>query len=264
MILRTSLIALVFVLLGVSINIRAPKAGADPRMPVVVELFTSEGCSSCPPADEFLIRLEREQPVDGAQVIALSQHVDYWNRLGWTDPFSSPLFTRRQNAYADAFGNGTVYTPQMVVDGREEFVGSDTARARQAIARAAQHPKARVEISQIGNDPGSSEPLLKIVARDWPPDLRGELEVILAVSEMNLISDVRRGENSGRRMMHTGVVRTLVSAGKFNPTNSTEFSVQRPVKLGGDWKRGDLHAVVFLQEIVTGRIVGAASVPLAP
>ena len=113
---------------------------AEGRVPVLVELFTSEGCSSCPPADELLAKLSREQPVDGATIVPLAFHVDYWNRLGWVDRFSSPQFTKRQQEYAAALRADT-YTPQMVVDGRDEFVGSDDARARQSIADAAQSRK---------------------------------------------------------------------------------------------------------------------------
>lgn len=263
MILRILLIVGVLALLGVSLSSRSQSSepGAQ-RVPVLVELFTSEGCSSCPPADDLLIRMEKEQPVAGAEIIALSQHVDYWNRLGWTDPFSSPVYTRRQNSYAGAFGNGTVYTPQMVVDGREEFVGSDAGRARQAIARAAQEAKARVELSYV-NGSGAAEPRIRIVVKDAPGSVKGELEVFVAITEANLASDVRRGENSGRRMAHTGVVRTLVSAGKFDPRKSPEFTTERELKLGGDWKRADLRAVAFVQENGSGRIVGAAAISLA-
>lgn len=101
----------------------------EARSPVIVELFTSEGCSSCPPADQFLAKLEAEQPIQNVEVIALEEHVDYWNNLGWTDPFSSDSATTRQYAYAGAIGNGNAYTPQMIVDGQDEFVGS---RERQA------------------------------------------------------------------------------------------------------------------------------------
>jgi hypothetical protein len=109
---------------------------------VLVELFTSEGCSTCPPADKFLIALDQTQPIEGVQVIALSKHVDYWNHEGWKDPFSSAEFTHRQAEYARAFGDKDgVYTPQMIVDGRIQFVGSQSKTALQAIANAARAAK---------------------------------------------------------------------------------------------------------------------------
>src|SRR5215472_12645324 len=108
--------------------------------PVIVELFTSEGRSSCPPADALLARLEHTQPVAGARVIALEEHVDYWNQLGWTDPFSAPLYRIRQNDYARLFQVDSVYTPQMVVGGQAGFVGGDADRAFHEISRAAAPP----------------------------------------------------------------------------------------------------------------------------
>src|SRR5262245_55537745 len=113
------------------------RAKSGERVPVIVELFTSEGCSSCPPADEALRRLASTQPVPGVEIVAMSEHVDYWNSLGWTDPFSSAQFSQRQDEYAKAFGLDGIYTPQMVVDGREEFVGNDVGKAGRAIAGAA-------------------------------------------------------------------------------------------------------------------------------
>src|SRR5690242_9871377 len=110
-------------------------------VPVVIELFTSEGCSSCPPADDVLAMMVKEQPVPGAQIIGLGEHVDYWDRLGWRDQFSSADFTARQNDYASrAFHTDSIYTPQLIVNGAEQVVGSDARKVKQAIAKAAQRP----------------------------------------------------------------------------------------------------------------------------
>ena len=121
-------------------------ASAGSRSPVVVELFTSEGCSSCPPADAVLSWLELQQPIGNARVIALAEHVDYWNNLGWVDPFSSPQFRMRQNDYGIVFGVDSIYTPQMVVNGLVGFVGSDRDRARQEIEHASEQPGATVRL----------------------------------------------------------------------------------------------------------------------
>jgi hypothetical protein len=135
-----------------SADARPPEARAAdaPRRAVVLELFTSEGCSSCPPADAVLRRLAREQTIGGADVIALEEHVDYWNGLGWADPFSSPAFTARQRTYADAMRRHGVYTPELVVDGTNELLGSHESGARQAIQNASASPKARVELQHDG------------------------------------------------------------------------------------------------------------------
>src|SRR5712664_4991297 len=122
------------------------------RAPVLVELFTSEGCSSCPPADALLERLDRSQQLSGADLIVLSEHVDYWNDIAWKDPYSSPEYSERQSAYAAQFGLGTIYTPQMIVDGHFEFVGSDERRAREAIANATKVMKTPVSVASSLSD----------------------------------------------------------------------------------------------------------------
>src|SRR6266545_881299 len=125
----------------------ATPAPAGARAAVVVELFTSQGCSSCPPADRLLTRLPGS--IDGVLVLPLAFHVDYWDDLGWRDPFSSADWTARQKRYAAAIAGGHVYTPQLVVQGREDMVGSDRGAVEDAIRRAAARPPGGATISAV-------------------------------------------------------------------------------------------------------------------
>jgi hypothetical protein len=231
------------------------------RTPVVVELFTSEGCSSCPPADALLARLNDEQPVAGAEVIALAQHVDYWNRLGWADPFSAQEFSERQGEYAAHFGSDGVYTPQMVVDGGAEFPGGNDGKALDAIARAAREPKAEVSLARADGQRDAGDALRLSVRVGRLPKLSdGETaDVLLAVTEDRLSSEVERGENAGRRLTHAGVVRRLTKIGDLTAASPT-FAGEPVVTLDSGWRRENLRAVVFLQEHTSKRVVGAAAI----
>jgi hypothetical protein len=220
-------------------------------IPVVVELFTSEGCSSCPPADLLLRRLQQEQPIPGVEVITLSEHVDYWNQLGWKDPFSSRGFTDRQRQYADLFRKDGPYTPQMVVDGAAEFVGSDGPRALKVIADAARRPKASINLSCQAN------PLRLQVRID---NVREDADVLLAIAENGLESNVIRGENRGRRMGHDGVTRHLAVIGRAR--KQQPFTAEPKIAIERDWRRENLSAVVFLQDRSSYRIQGAGKIAI--
>ena len=221
-------------------------------VPVLVEMFTSEGCSSCPPADLLLQRLKQAQPAPGVQVITLSEHVDYWNELGWVDPFSSSGITARQQRYASAF-RADPYTPQMVVDGRAQFVGSDSRKAIEAIVEAAKAPKAN-----IGLRCGSSPLTLQIRIDNMPG---GDADVLVAIAEDALESKVTSGENSGRLMPHASVARriTMIGRMKRQPT----FAWENSVALEKNWKRENVSLVVFLQDRLTRHILGAAQTALS-
>ena len=240
-----------------------PPAAVAQRVPVLVELFTSEGCSSCPPADELLMRLEQTQPVDGAEVIALSEHVDYWNRLGWADPYSSSEFSERQNDYARAFDPDGAYTPQMIVDGRAQFVGSDSGRARKAIASASRDSKAAVTVSLATEDTRAGAVTLDVRAERPQSVSEGDsAEVLLAITESGLRSSVSRGENAGRRLTHTAVVRKLTVLGSVDSGGGAQFVAKPVVQIPRSWRRDNLKAVVFVQERTSRRVLGVALAPL--
>ena len=249
----------------VSTESEAAKPADANATPVVVELFTSEGCSSCPPADEVLSKLDKVQPIKGVQVIALGEHVDYWNKLGWTDPYSSEDFSRRQSKYSDAFNQDSVYTPQMIVDGRDEFAGGNMERARTAIARAAQAPKANIQLTSSQNSEATNSRAVKLLLHvsDLPRLTAGDTaEVLLAITENNLRSEVSGGENAGRYLRHSAVVRQLTTLGEIGD-NQNGFAAEPTVNLDNGWQRDNLRAVAFVQERGTRRVLGAAVVGLS-
>ena len=231
------------------------KAG---RAPVIVELFTSEGCSSCPPADALLAKLKRDQPQGGAEIIALSEHVDYWNSRAWADPYASAAFSGRQEAYRKALRLDSIYTPQMVVDGRAEFVGSDDDRAASAITQAAK--TAKTDVALTGDRKDNSLQIKVNIAPVTGLASGEKADVLLAITEDNLHSQVAGGENSGRRLNHAAVVRELKNIGAATKSGGLETTLAIP--LGARWKRGDLQAVVFVQAQNSRRILGAATVPV--
>jgi hypothetical protein len=226
---------------------------------VLVELFTSEGCSTCPPADKLLSELDINQPIKGAQVIAMSEHVDYWDRLGWKDPFSSAQFTQRQNEYAQALHFEDIYTPQMIVDGRTGFIGSKRATAFEAISEAARAPKAIVRLAI--KESAANSIRFSVQVESVSDVARGDtVDVMLAIAESGLSSKVSRGENSGRELAHSSVARKVIKVGKIE---GKSFSAEPAVVLDRSWKRLQVKAVVFVQERTSRRVLGAAQIKLA-
>jgi hypothetical protein len=223
---------------------------------ILVELFTAEGCSSCPPADALLQRMVSAPP-PGVDLIALGEHVDYWDRLGWKDRFSSAALTNRQQVYGSRFGTQSIYTPQMVVDGRDEFVGSDGAAARRAIDRAAALPHGTVQIA-VGSE--VSPITVTVSATDLPAVGHGDhADILVAITEDGLSSDVKRGENHGRVLAHAAVVRQLITIGEAAGPSA---SARAEVKLSADWRRERLKVVAFVQERRARTVLGAAAVAL--
>lgn len=227
-------------------------APGGPHKAVVVELFTSEGCSSCPPADELLGHLRQDEASKNIQVIPLGFHVDYWNSLGWKDRFSSAEFTQRQEQYARSLRVDGPYTPQMVVDGELEFVGNSAGQAQRAISQASSQPEtAEVQLSMAGSD--------QLAIQVKAPVSAGDANVMLAITEDNLTTRVGSGENGGRTLHHAAVVRELRQIGRLHDGG---FEANVLVKVEKEWKREDLRAAVFVQQGSSGKIQGAASVAL--
>ena len=229
---------------------RPSPAPAAQRKTVLVELFTSEGCSSCPPADQLLARFQGNRSPNGAEIIPLGFHVDYWNQQGWQDRFSTHSYTQRQETYATRFGLGSPYTPQMVVDGRSEFVGNDSGRAQQVITQAATQPEAAdIQLSWAGD---------KLSVHATSGENSKAIEVLLAITEDNLSSNVGAGENQGHVLHHAAVVRELRRLGQLR---DGQFQTELTPKAGKDWKSKDLRVIAFVQYKDGGSILGAASIP---
>jgi hypothetical protein len=228
------------------------KATADP---VVVELFTSQGCSSCPPADDLLGELGRRP-----EVIALSLHVDYWNRLGWTDPFSSPAYTARQQQYVRQLAARSPYTPMLVVGGEAHCVGSQVEEVEALLAKA----RARSRAGRVLISPRLSGGKL---ALDFEVELADEtqkkLDLMVAIAEKSLATPVAKGENANRRLSNHHVVRRLEKVASVPKTAGTSRH-RIELKLDKDWNSENLEAVAFLQDPKTLKIEGAARASLAP
>jgi hypothetical protein len=233
------------------------------RVPVLVELFTSEGCSSCPPADGLLSELDKRQPWVPAEIIAVEEHVDYWDQQGWKDPFSSSEWTLRQNDYTSTFHGASSYTPQMVVDGTAGFTGSRGLEAKAAIEKAAGAKKTKVEIGEVSPAQNKSVVLKITVDKLSNATPKDTAQVLLGITETGLHSAVKNGENAGHELQHSPVLRELKVIGVAGKNGQEGFAAQPTVKLESSWNLANLRAVVFVQEKKSRRVLGAAELPLA-
>jgi hypothetical protein len=254
----TGLRAVISVVLVLAVCTHMPASDNPPSAgpsPVLVELFTSEGCSSCPPADALLQKLDRDQPVSGAQVIVLSEHVDYWNHLGWKDPYSSRFFSDRQNAYGRQFGLNSVYTPQMVVDGAAEFTGSDSRQASAAIGKAGHLQKIPIRVASLSLK--MPDTLSLHVEADPLAASSGQKngEVYVAVALNRAESEVSGGENGGRHLSHTAVVQSLTKVGLLE--NGKGFDRDLKISLQPRTDAANLRVIAFVQEPGSGHVLGA-------
>jgi hypothetical protein len=222
------------------------------QQPVVIELFTSEGCSSCPPAEAMLTKLSTQRDTSIAHLILLEEHVTYWNSSKFTDRFSNQQFTDRQAAYVKDMRLETEYTPQVVIDGHLQTSGNKPATVQQLILQQAKESKpTTVSLKLVSPD------RLDVIVQG-PAGTKAQ--VLFAVTEDHLVTDVHGGENQGRTLQHDAVVRVMESLGTLS-NGQLEKTVKIPTNR--EWKGTDLRAIVLVQDKNSGAMLGAATLPLS-
>lgn len=233
---------------------QAPQAHQTAKVPILVELFTSEGCSSCPPADNLVGQLDRQQPIPNADIIVLSEHVDYWNHEGWQDRFSSADLTARQKDYQYLFKLDDVYTPQMVVNGVSQMNGTDVKSIEAALLKAAASHPIPLQIKSVQVQ-GKQ---VTFTLRDGMPETPEEVNVYAALVDPADTTEVRAGENGGRTLQHVAVVRKLVRVG--SPLHTQDLG-KKPLEFKGDVSGKQnvdgMRLVVFVQTKHIGPVEGA-------
>jgi hypothetical protein len=231
-------------------------ASAPAQRAVLVELFTSEGCSSCPPADALLRQVNGTQTSGGQWIVGISEHVTYWNSLGWSDPFSSTLYTDRQNAYSQRFHLEGVYTPQMVINGAQQIVGSDRAGLARAVQKEeAQRPQLSLRI--LSMSVAQTTLTVNFSASGELPAQGADVIAVLADDSDR--SSVLRGENSGRQLAHVAVARSISRVTRVQAAG--ERTVQIPIPSSIQATQGH-HLILFAQTPGNGRVLGTDTKPL--
>jgi hypothetical protein len=251
------MIAIATLMLCAASRVILPIAHAEAAAgsPVLVELFTSEGCSSCPPADTFLRQLDASQPIAGAQLIVLSEHVDYWDHQGWPDPFASASLTSRQSAYVRALRLREAYTPQFIVDGAADMRLSNRQQIEQILLKAAAAPKIPVSITSVTFDANTPASLSGTIEVNGDAE-RTQSDLYVGVALDHVESNVLRGENRGRSLTHVAVVEELIELGTLTPGQKSTREFRVTLKAGV--QPHDVRIVAFVQESGHGKIVGAA------
>jgi hypothetical protein len=230
--------------------------GSSPGTPVLLELFTSEGCSSCPAADKLLEEIDREQPINGADLIVLSEHVDYWNHLGWADPYSSHAFSVRQQWYGSRFGTDDIYTPELVVDGMRSLVGSDWPKAESAIKESVREaPKIPIKLAAERND-GNAQIHVQVGSNSNI----GQAAVYLVLAYDRVRSQIARGENAGRDLSHVAVAYSIREIARLQPESKFEKTLSASFPRNS--RAGDMRVIVFVRKSDTTRIIGVAQTRL--
>jgi hypothetical protein len=230
--------------------------GARDQGAVLVELFTSEGCSSCPPADALLRLVNGSRTSAGLLVVGISEHVTYWNQLGWSDPYSSPVYTERQNAYGLRFQLDGVYTPQMVINGAEQIVGSDRAALAQAVQKE-EEQKPRMSLRILSLSVAQDKVTVRFSAGGDVP-AKG-VDVIAVLADDSDKSNVLHGENSGRLLAHVSVARSISRVGKVQAAGERTVQIQIPSTFQASQGH---HLILFAQTPGNGRVLGTDTKPL--
>ena len=254
------LFALLFALLGIGsvACLAAPRGGGAgaPASVAIVELFTSEGCSSCPPADTLLREINLKQINAGQLIVGISEHVTYWNNLGWQDPYSSPVFTDRQSSYASRLSPEGSYTPQMVVNGRDQFVGSDGGALQRALHDEALRDHLALRIVSSTASGSGVDVKLAVTGHLSKP-----LDIVAVLTDDADRSNVLRGENSGRLLQHVAVARSLMRVATIKEDAEGTIHIPLPAGFQSGGGAGH-HLILFAQEPQQGAILGATAMPL--
>jgi hypothetical protein len=228
------------------------KASATEAKPgaVLVELFTSEGCSSCPPADALLQKIAGKQTESGQFIVGISEHVTYWNQLGWSDPFSSDFYTERQNAYGQRFHLDSVYTPQMIINGEEQVVGSDSTALLRALREEQKPQPLSVHINAV-----SAHDHFLVLDFSITGDTSSGADLFAAITDDHAKSSVTRGENSGHTLSHVSVARSITRIAKVNSQTKQTVQIPLPSPSTLSENRGR-HLILFAQALDLGRVLG--------